>query len=179
MTYSKRTFVASAFLLCLLSFGAIAWSQSDNLLVNWPSAEVPYVMLPEEASAFRDLRTDRDRETFIEQFWLRRDPTPGTVDNEFRNEYYARIVQANQKFTISAVPGWKTDRGRMWITHGEPQEITRSQGTLSRTVPSEGSRTSNLPLETWRYRFIQGIGNNIVIEFIDLNGDFRLVAEPR
>jgi GWxTD domain-containing protein len=178
MTDSKRTFVAPAFLLCLLSFGAIAWSQADNLLADWPSAEVPYVILPEEVAAFRDLRTDRERQTFIEQFWLRRDPTPGTVDNEFRNEYYARITQANQRFT-AAVPGWKTDRGRMWIMHGEPREISKSQGTLSRTVPSEGGRTSTLPLEIWRYPFIQGIGSNIVIEFIDLNGDFRLVAEPR
>ena len=96
--------------------------EAGNVLKNWPRDEVPYIIDPEENAAFKGLKTDEERENFIEQFWLRRDPSPDTIDNEFRDEYYKRIVLANEKFT-SGIPGWKTDRGRILIMHGEPDEV--------------------------------------------------------
>jgi len=92
---------------------------SGNYLKNWPKEEVPYIITPEEQDAFKKLKTDEERESFIEQFWLRRDPSPDTVDNEYRDQYYRRIAEANEKFT-SGIPGWKTDRGRIYIMHGPP-----------------------------------------------------------
>jgi GWxTD domain-containing protein len=144
-------------------------SEARDLLARWSAEEVPDLALPEEKNAFEKLTTDEEREQFIDQFWLRRDPTPGTRDNEFRDEYYKRVVQTIQKFTTpSGVLGWKTDRGRIWILHGPPAEIeTHSPGTTP-------------PFERWRYRNMEGIGQNITLEFVDVasDGNHRLVFDP-
>jgi len=138
--------------------------QNENsVLSTWIEMEVPDVATQQERDAFPRLRTDEERTQFIALFWLRRDPTPGTAQNEFRDEYYRRIALANQKFT-SGIPGWKTDRGRILIMHGEPDEIeTHAKGTDARSV--------NFGVEAWRYRFIEGIGRNVILEFVDAAGD--------
>ena len=108
------------------------------------------------------MQTDEERQQFIEQFWLRRDPTPDTEENEFKEEHYRRIAYANERFA-SGIPGWKTDRGRIYITFGPPDEIEShpSGGTYERPIEEGGGTTSTYPFEKWRYRYIEGIGNDV------------------
>src|SRR3954471_9212683 len=88
---------------------------------DWVEKDVGYIITPEEKKAFLALQTDEERENFIENFWRRRDPNPDTEENEFREQYYERIAYANEHYT-SGIPGWKTDRGRIYITWGKPDE---------------------------------------------------------
>jgi len=155
--------------------------EGGNYLKKWPQQEVPYIISSEEEDAFKKLKTDEEREQFIEAFWLRRDPTPETFDNEYREQYYRRIVEANEKFT-SGIPGWKTDRGRIYIMHGPPDEVQTHAmgGTYIRETEEGGGRTSTFPFEKWRYRNIEGMGNNIELEFVDtsMSGEYRLTFDP-
>lgn len=148
---------------------------------KWLNEDVAYIISDEERSAFKRLQTDEEREQFIEQFWLRRDPTPDTFENEFREEHYRRIAYANEHYA-SGIPGWKADRGRIYITFGPPDEITShpSGGTYERPPEEGGGTTSTFPFETWRYRYIEDIGNDIEIEFVDptMSGEYRMTSDP-
>src|SRR3984885_3290882 len=134
---------------------------------KWLEEEVPYIISDEERSAFLQLQTNEEREEFIESFWQRRDPTPDTVENEFKEEHYRRIAYANERFA-SGVPGWKTDRGRIYIMWGAPDEIEAhpTGGLYNRPSEEGGGSTTTYPYEDWRYRYMEGIGNNIIIEFV-------------
>ena len=90
-----------------------------NAYKKWLNDDVPYIITKEEKKAFMALQTDEECENFIENFWRRRDPNPDTEENEYREEYYERIAYANEHYT-SGIPGWKTDRGRVYITWGKP-----------------------------------------------------------
>jgi GWxTD domain-containing protein len=155
--------------------------EAGNYLKNWPQEEVPYIIDPEEAAVFKKLKTDEEREQFIESFWLRRDPTPETIDNEYRDDYYHRIALANERYT-SGIPGWKTDRGRILIMHGEPDEVETHAmgGSYIRDIEEGGGRTNTFPFERWRYRYVEGIGNNVILEFVDtsMSGEYRLTFDP-
>jgi GWxTD domain-containing protein len=148
---------------------------------KWLSEEVPYIITDEERGAFRKLSTDDEREQFIEQFWERRNPNPGSPENEFKEEYYRRIAYANERFA-SGIPGWKTDRGRIYIMYGPPDEIEAhpSGGSYIRPMEEGGGETSTFPFEQWRYRYIDGIGTNIVLEFVDpsMTGEYHLTIDP-
>ncbi len=148
---------------------------------KWLSEDVTYIITDEERAAFKRLQTDEEREQFIEQFWLRRDPTPDTVENEFKEEHYRRIAYANEHYA-SGIPGWKTDRGRIYITYGPADEIEShpSGGTYERPPEEGGGTTSTYPFEQWRYRWIEGIGTNIIIEFVDptMTGEYRMTMDP-
>src|SRR5579883_774158 len=121
---------------------------------RWVDEDVAYIISDEERKAFRTLQNDEEREQFIEQFWLRRDPTPDTLENEFKEEHYRRIAYANEHYA-SGIPGWKTDRGRIYITFGPPDEIEShpSGGTYERPPEEGGGTTSTFPFEQWRYRY--------------------------
>src|ERR1700722_10739384 len=123
---------------------------------KWLNEDVAYIITDEERKAFRRLSTDDERENFIEAFWLRRDPTPDTEENEFKEEHYRRIAYANDHFP-SGIPGWKTDRGRIYIVYGPPDEIDdhSSGGTYDRPIEEGGGETSTFPFETWRYRYLE------------------------
>jgi GWxTD domain-containing protein len=148
---------------------------------RWLNEEVTYIITDEERKVFRTLQTDDERQTFIENFWLRRDPTPDTEENEYREEHYRRIAYANDRFA-SGIPGWKTDRGRVYITYGPADEIDShpSGGTYERPYEEGGGSTSTYPFEQWRYRYIDGIGTNIILEFVDttMSGEYRLTMDP-
>jgi GWxTD domain-containing protein len=148
---------------------------------KWLNEDVAYIITDEERQAFKRLQTDEEREQFIEQFWLRRDPTPDTVENEFKEEHYRRIAYANENFA-SGIPGWKTDRGRIYITYGPPdeKETHPSGGTYERPIDEGGGTTSTFPFELWRYRYIEGIGTDINIEFVDptMSGEYRMTMDP-
>src|SRR5713226_9620483 len=148
---------------------------------KWLSEEVSYIITDEERAAFLRLANNEEREQFIEQFWLRRDPTPDTVENEFKEEHYRRIAYANERFS-SGIPGWKTDRGRIYIIWGPPAEIQShpSGGSYERPPEEGGGSTSTYPFETWRYRYLEGIGSDITLEFVDTtgSGEYHMTMDP-
>src|SRR6267154_206913 len=148
---------------------------------KWLNEDVGYIITDEERTAFKRLATDDERQTFIEGFWLRRDPTPDTEENEFKEEHYRRIEYANEHYA-SGIPGWKTDRGRIYITFGPPDEIDShpSGGSYNRPTAEGGGETSTYPFEDCRYRYIEGIGNDINIEFVDttMTGEYRMTMDP-
>src|SRR5712692_6055649 len=148
---------------------------------KWLNEDVVYIITDEERQAWKRLATDEEREQFIEQFWLRRDPTPDTAENEFKEEHYRRIAYANERYA-SGIPGWKADRGRIYITFGPPDEIEShpSGGSYERPAEEGGGTTSTYPFEKWRYRWIEGIGTDINIEFVDptMTGEYRMTMDP-
>ena len=148
---------------------------------KWINEDVGYIITDEERKAFKQFATDEEREQFVEQFWLRRDPTPDTVENEYKEEHYRRIAYANEHYA-SGIPGWKADRGRIYITFGPPDEIDShpSGGSYQRPTAEGGGETSTYPFEDWRYRYIEGIGNDVNIEFVDptMTGEYRMTMDP-
>ncbi|HWR17672.1 MAG TPA: GWxTD domain-containing protein [Terriglobales bacterium] len=136
---------------------------------KWLDEDVRWIISDEEKEAFKKLSNDEERDNFIEQFWVRRDPTPDTVENEFKEEHYRRITYANEHFA-AGIPGWKTDRGRMYIMYGPPDQIEShpSGGIYNRPMEEGGGQTSTYPFETWRYRYIEAIQEQeVIIEFVD------------
>lgn len=148
---------------------------------TWLNEDVAYIITPEERQAFLQLSNDEERDQFIEQFWLRRDPTPDTPENEYKEEHYARIAYANEHFA-AGIPGWRTDRGRIYIVYGKPDEIDShpSGGLYNRDISEGGGTTSTYPFEDWRYRYIEGIGNEVIIEFVDkcMCNEYKLSIDP-
>src|SRR5712691_3159678 len=153
----------------------------DSQYKKWLNEEVGYILADEERSAFLRLSNNEEREQFIEQFWLRRDPTPDTVENEFKEEHYRRIAYANERFA-SGIPGWRTDRGRIYIIWGKPDEIEShpTGGNYNRPDSEGGGQTSTYAFEQWRYRYLDGIGNNVIIEFVDPSGtgEYHMTMDP-
>src|SRR5215469_7519445 len=147
---------------------------------KWLDEDVVYIITDEERAAFKQLSNDEERDNFIEAFWQRRDPTPDTVENEFKEEHYRRIAYANEHFA-AGIPGWKTDRGRMYIVYGPADEIEShpSGGTYERPMEEGGGETSTYPFEDWRYRYIEGIGQEVIIEFVDtcMCGDYHMTMD--
>ena len=148
---------------------------------KWLQEDVAYIISDEERAAFKRLSTDDEREQFIEGFWMRRDPTPDTIENEFKEEHYRRIAYANERFA-SGIPGWKADRGRIYIMYGPPDENEShpSGGSYERPIEEGGGTTSTYPFEKWRYRYIEGIGTDVNIEFVDpsMSGEYRMTMDP-
>jgi len=138
---------------------------------KWITTDVAYIITKDEKKAFYALKTDEERENFIENFWRRRDPNPDTEENEYREEYYERIAYANEHFT-SGIPGWKTDRGRIYIAWGKPDSIEShpSGGTYDRPSYEAGGSTTTYPFEIWFYRHLDNVGDGLEIEFVDPTG---------
>ncbi len=155
--------------------------EQQNYFKKWLNEDVVYVISPQERDVFEKLTTPEEREQFIEQFWYRRDPEPRTAANEFKDEHYRRIAYANERFS-SGLPGWLTDRGRVYIIHGPPAEIEShpTGGNYQRPFHEGGGSTATYPFEVWRYRYIEGMGNDIVLEFVDptMSGEYRLALNP-
>jgi GWxTD domain-containing protein len=148
---------------------------------DWLEKDVTYVITDEERKAFKKLATDDERERFIEEFWRRRDPDPDTDENEFKEEYYERIAYANEHFA-SGIPGWKSDRGRIWIMYGKPdeRETHPSGGSYDRPSYEGGGNTTTYPFEIWFYRYLAGVGSGVEIEFVDPtgSGEYRIARSP-
>jgi GWxTD domain-containing protein len=148
---------------------------------KWMSEDVVYIITDEEKQAFKRFKTDEERQQFVEQFWLRRDPSPDTEENEYKEEHYRRIAYANDHYA-SGIPGWKTDRGMIYIKYGAPDEIDShpSGGSYQRPIEEGGGETSTFPFEDWRYRYLEGVGTNINIEFVDTtqSGEYHISLDP-
>ena len=144
---------------------------------KWVNEDVHWIITDQELKAFKSLSNDEERDNFIEQFWLRRNPNPDSPENEFREEHYRRIAYANEHFAAGK-PGWKTDRGHMYISFGKPDSIDShpSGGAYDRPMDEGGGETSTFPFETWHYRYLEGVGDNIDIEFVDtcMCGDYHM-----
>lgn len=155
--------------------------EQEDYFRKWLTEDVVYIISPEEKSVFQRLTTIEEKEQFIEQFWYRRDPDPRTAANEFKEEHYRRIAFANERYA-SGIPGWMTDRGRVYIIHGPPAEIDSrpSGGAYQRPMHEGGGTTSTFPFEVWRYRHIEGIGSDVEIEFVDptFSGEYRIARTP-
>jgi len=147
---------------------------------KWLDEDGVYIITDEERAAFKQLSNDEERDNFIEAFWQRRDPTPDTEENEFKEEHYQRIAYANEHFA-AGVPGWKTDRGRIYIVFGKADEVEShpSGGTYERPMDEGGGETSTYPFEQWRYRYIEGIGQEVIIEFVDtcMCGEYHMTMD--
>src|SRR6266851_5093424 len=129
-----------------------ALKELDRQYKEWLNEDVVYIISPEERQAFLQLETNEEREQFIEQFWLRRSGNPDLPDNDFKEEHYRRIAYANEHFA-SGIPGWKTDRGRMYIMWGPADEVEShpTGGTYDRPMQEGSGSTSTYPWETWRW----------------------------
>src|SRR6202453_2060026 len=147
---------------------------------TWLNQDVVWIITDEEAKTFKSLSNDEERDAFIEQFWLRRNPNPDSPENEFREEHYRRIAYANEHYAAGK-PGWKTDRGHIYIAFGAPDSIDShpSGGSYQRPMDEGGGETSTFPFEVWHYRYLEGIGDNIDIEFVDtcMCGDFHFTID--
>ena len=172
--------LSAAVLTLTIAFALTSWqakSQDTPTVTSekgpywhWLNEDVTYIIDDRERATFKGLQTDAEREKFIEQFWIRRDPTPGTIENEAKEEHYRRIAYANDHYE-SDIPGWKTDRGRVYIVYGPPDEIESHP---------KGGNGKAYPYEQWLYHHIQGVGDNVIIEFIDPNwkNEFRMTSDP-
>ena len=147
---------------------------------KWVDEDVRWIITDQEMQAFKHLSNDEERDQFIENFWLRRNPNPDSPENEYREEHYARIAYANEHFAAGK-PGWRTDRGHIYIAYGKPDNIDShpSGGSYDRPMEEGGGNTSTFPFEIWHYRYIQGIGDNIDIEFVDtcMCGDYHMTID--
>src|SRR6266700_41258 len=153
----------------------------DSAYRQWLTEDVTYIISPDERNAFLQLDTNEEREQFIEQFWLRRSNNPDLPDNDFKEEHYRRIAYANEHYA-SGIPGWKTDRGRMYIMWGPADEVEShpTGGTYDRPMAEGGGSTSTYPWETWRWRYLEGLDENIILEFVDPSGsgEYHLTMDP-
>jgi GWxTD domain-containing protein len=193
MSYQKilRRIVVAFFALALAIPAVLAQDLPDRkrnekaeipkVFREWPDKDVAYIITSQERDAYKKLKTNEERENFIELFWRRRDPDPDTDENEYRDEYYERIAYANEHYA-SGIPGWKTDRGRIYIMYGKPDELEShpSGGSYERPSYEGGGSTSTYPFETWFYRYLPGIGSGIEIEFVDPtgSGEYRIARSP-
>jgi GWxTD domain-containing protein len=147
---------------------------------KWLDEDVRWIITDQERQAFKQLSNDEERDQFIEAFWQRRDPTPDTEENEFKEEHYRRMAYANEHFA-AGIPGWKTDRGRIYVMYGAADEVEShpSGGTYERPMEEGGGETSTFPFEDWRYRYLEGIGQEVIIEFVDscMCGDYHMTID--
>ncbi len=147
---------------------------------KWLNEDVVWIITDQERAAFKQLSNDEERDNFIEAFWQRRDPTPDTEENEYKEEHYRRIAYSNEHFA-AGIPGWKTDRGRIYIMYGPADEVDShpSGGSYERPIEEGGGETSTFPFEDWRYRYLEGIGQEVIIEFVDtcLCGDYHMTLD--
>ena len=160
---------------------ALMREEAEDYFQKWLEEDAVYIITGEERSVFQKLSTAEEKEQFIEQFWFRRDPDPKTAENEFKEEHYRRIAYVNERY-FAGKPGWQTDRGRIYIIHGPPAEIQShpTGGMYDRERRAGGGETYAYPWEMWRYRYLDGIGDDIILEFVDksMTGEYRLSHTP-
>ena len=149
---------------------------------QWLNQDVVYIISPEEKAVFSKLTSTEEKESFIEQFWRRRDPDPSNAFNEFKTEHYRRIAYANERYHSGGIPGWKSDRGRIYIGLGPPTSVDRygAGQTYYRDIDEGGGTTAVYPMEKWYYNHVENIGSGIEIEFVDktMTGEYRMALRP-
>jgi len=151
----------------------------DDVYRKWLTEDVNYIIAAEEVRAFQELSTDKARDRFIEAFWAKRNPLPGTSHNSFKEEHYRRIAYANEHYATASFPGWHTDRGKIYILYGRPDQI-ESHPTGEKSERTGGDETLTHPFEVWRYRHIDGLGDDVSFTLVDFCncGDYK-IEHPR
>ena len=149
---------------------------------KWMDEEVVYIISENERDVFRSLRTDAERENFIKMFWRRRDPTPETPINEFREEHYRRIAFANDTY-FEGKAGWRSDRGRVYIMFGPPDFFETNPGGGRGFLLGNNAPTAEFPSEVWTYREIPGLKlQESRVDFTFVNyyaaGSYQLTDNP-
>src|SRR6267154_3940707 len=148
---------------------------------DWLRSIVPDIITEEERRAFFELGTEEEREQYKEIFWRDRNPDPDSPINPVREEHYRRLAYADEHFA-SGIPGRKTDRGHIYIIWGPPDEIEShpTGGTYDRSPQQGGGSSTAYAWESWRYRHLEGIGENIEIEFVDPSGsgEYHITNDP-
>lgn len=156
--------------------------ESVDYYKKWLEEDVTYIISSDEREVFRNLTTSQERDRFIEQFWLRRDSNLASTENDYKIEHYRRIQYVNDHFH-AGIPGWKTDRGRIYILFGAPdrKESHPAGGWYQRKAYEGGGSTSTFPFEIWEYRHIEGVGSDIELEFVDPSASnlYRLTLDPQ
>src|SRR5579859_2503841 len=157
------------------------YKELNSQYKKWLNEDVIYIITPEERRSFLQLQTNEEREQFIEAFWQRRNPDPDSPENTFKEEHYRRIAYANEHYA-SGIPGWKTDRGKIYIMWGPPDEVDShpTGGQWDRPMDQGGGSTTTYPYEDWRYRYLEGMGENVELEFVDptSTGEYHLTMDP-
>ncbi len=182
--------VLGGVLLAVLAVTARAQDEdSTDYFKRWLDHDVVYIITREERDVFGKLSTDDEKTRFIEQFWRDRDPDPSTPGNEYKEEHYRRLAYANEKFSTGK-PGWKTDRGMIYIKFGPPDRrqtnptggrVYRTQQELLASASDHAEQhMTALPFEVWEYRKIEGIGEEVSFEFVAKEGgvDYSLALDP-
>lgn len=177
MTRRSRLVPASSLLVAIAA--AAIPAMGEQSLKPWIEGPVRYIARKEEARDFRKLATEEDRAYFIERFWARRDPTPETITNERRQMFWERVKQANDQFLDSTKPGWKTDRGKIFILYGPPSETFEDVNLRTRSGPNAGTG-----LIRWIYDGRPGgrkdLAPTVVVPFVrDNSGEYRLSYDPK
>lgn len=178
----KVNYFALLLLTCLLC--VISQAQSKTSIVcyddklppkEWITKEVSFIITKQEKEVFYKLENDTDRKKFIENFWLRRDPDPDTVENEYKDEFCERISYANKTFE-SGIPGWKTDRGRVYLILGKPDSVEKGKKDFK-----DYKDLKDVVFEKWNYKYTVGFGNNLEIVFLDMTetNEFRFWSKQR
>jgi GWxTD domain-containing protein len=174
-------FAACSLLLSVAKSGSTAKSDLSRPYRAWLDEDVRWIITDQERAGFQKLSTDAQRDQFVMAFWTRRDPTPGTPENEFKEEHYRRLAYANQHFAAT-IPGWKTDRGRVYIVYGPPDQIEShpSRAVREELLPTKDVTGSANPYEVWHYRHLKVIGQDVTVKFVDSCrcGDYRRKVEP-
>ena len=154
MVRPRNALLFVIFCLSILTFGEARQSQLGAEYSKWLNEDVRWIVADQERTDFLTLENGNARDEFIREFWERRNPTPGAVHNSFKEEHYRRLAFANEHFA-ARTPGWKTDRGHIYILYGRPDAIT----------PHAPSRTI-VPSQTWYYRR-SADNTQMSFEFVD------------
>ena len=176
MRFFKNGGVAAAGIV-LASSGV--WSAPAGELKPWAEGPIRYIIRGDEAKAFKGLSDDVARLGFIERFWARRDPTPGTLANEYRHTFWERVRTSNERFRTTTTPGWRTDRGKVFILMGPPNDVKDDMD--AEVSDSAGSKRG---LVRWYYtgegEHKVNAGPVTVVPFVrDYDGEYRLSTDPK
>jgi GWxTD domain-containing protein len=175
-------------------------SKLPEIYKKWLEEDVRWIISDKERADFKQLSSDKQRDDFVIAFWERRNPTPAAQHNQFKEQHYQRLAYANTHFAESA-PGWKTDRGRIYILFGPPDKVVHAlSGSVRRTnlgaegwpqfylddfgriapivdkAESDNIRRSLFDSEEWYWAQIDGIGHDVTIKFVDtcFCGEYRI-----
>jgi len=138
--------------ILLMAAGSFVLGQNEKKLKNWHKEEVNHIITKSEAAEFRKLKKEEDREFYTELFWAKRDPTPLTEKNEFKEEFYRRLAYVNKAFIYGYNRGAATDMGKVWLYFGQPARVFRQDPRVTIWVyPSQP--WMDIPKDTFSFVF--------------------------